>query len=95
MKNQGERDDKHQRDPVVQKKAERDLQQTKRQIHRVTGEAKRPAAHDCQSRFAGIDVRSGRFHCYQRRQRQRRCQNDKDNPADETYVISHDRQSYE
>src|SRR5690349_16347313 len=46
MKDQEEGHYKKQRDPVVKKKTEGDLQQTKGQIHRVTGEAKRPAAHD-------------------------------------------------
>jgi hypothetical protein len=45
MKDHSERDDKEQRDPVVKKKAERNLQQTKSEIHRVTGETKRPVAH--------------------------------------------------
>ena len=46
MKDQRERDDKEQRDPVVKKKAQCDLEQTKRQIHRITGESKRPVAHN-------------------------------------------------
>ena len=45
MKDQRERDDEEQRDPVVKEQAERDLHYTKRQIHRVPGEAKRPVAH--------------------------------------------------
>ena len=95
MENHGERDDKEQRDPVVQKKAERDLHQTKRQIHRVTGEAKRAAAHKRQRRLGRVNVCSGRFHFYQGRQRQRRCQDDEHDPADQTHAISHDRQPYE
>jgi len=46
MQDQGERSDKEQRDPIVKKKAECDLQQTKRQIHRITAETKRPVAHN-------------------------------------------------
>src|SRR5215510_12601346 len=46
MKDQAERNNKEQCDPVVKKKAECNLQKTKRQIHRITGEAKRPATHD-------------------------------------------------
>src|SRR5206468_1457146 len=45
LKNNNDRHDEEQRDPVVEKEAECDLQQTKGQIHRVTGEAKRPATH--------------------------------------------------
>src|SRR6267378_251583 len=39
-----------------------------------------------------MDVCSGRFHCSQGRERQRWRQNDKDNSADKTDAISHDRQ---
>ena len=46
MKDQRERNDEEQRDPVVKEKAQRDLHQTKRQIHRVPGEAKRSVAHN-------------------------------------------------
>ena len=46
MKDQRERDDEEQRNPVVKEKAQRDLHQTKRQIHRVPGEAKRSVAHN-------------------------------------------------
>src|SRR5436190_16545145 len=46
MHDQGHGNDEQQRDPVVQKESECDLQQTKRQIHRVPGETKRSAPHD-------------------------------------------------
>jgi hypothetical protein len=42
-----------------------------------------------------MNVCSGRFHCSQRGQRQRGRQDDKDDPADQTDAVSHDRQSCE
>ena len=46
MQDQGKRNDEQERDPVVQKKPERDLKQTKREVHWVPRKTKRPAAHN-------------------------------------------------